>query len=141
VKTLITAGLLALPLLAIADPQPMNMDPAQMQKMMNMDPAQMQKMMMDMQTCMQKVKREDMDKLKLRGEKMHKEIKALCQDGKRDQAQTRAIAYGKEMMNAPELVQIRKCSEQARGMMPAMDDFEDFSEEKYKNKHVCDTME
>lgn len=133
-KRLSTVILLALPLASFADPQMMGMDPAKMQ--------QMQKMLVEMQNCIQKIDKNELEKLKHRSEAMEKEVKALCQAGKRDAAMDKAMTYGKQMMNEPSLMQMQKCGEKARHMMPNMAEspFEGFSEDKYKEQHICDSM-
>lgn len=107
---------------------------------MGMDPAKMQQMVMEMQSCMQNINMDDMEKLKVRGQAMEQEIKTLCRNGERDKAMSKAMAFSKEISDAPELAQIRKCSEKARSMMPNTMQFEKFSEENFKNSHVCDGM-
>ena len=130
--------LLLAPLLSHAGPNDgmgnpyMNMDPAKMQ--------QMQQMLVEMQSCMQNINMDDMEKLKVRGQAMEQEIKTLCKSGQRDQAMNKALAFSREIRDAPELVQIRKCSEKARDMIPSNMQFDKFSEENFKNSHVCDGM-
>lgn len=99
---------------------------------MQMNMEQMQKAM----TCMESLDRSAFEGLEQEGKKMEAEIGALCRGGKRDEAQDKAMAYGKGMMNKPEIKKMRECSKMAAGMMPKMP-FEDFNE-KTKNQHVCD---
>ena len=107
---------------------------------MNMDPAKMQQMLGEMQSCMQNINMADMEKLKTRGQSMQQEIRTLCRNGERDKAMSTALTFSREIQNAPDLVQVRKCSEKARSMMPNTMQFEKFSEENFKNSHVCDGM-
>ena len=100
--------------------------------MPQMDMEQMQKAM----TCMKGLDRSAFKGLEEEGKKMEAEIGAMCRSGNRDAAQDTAIAYGKDMMNRPEIQKMRECSKLAVGMMPQMP-FEKFSEEN-KNRHVCD---
>jgi len=46
------------------------------------------------------------------------------------------MAYGKEMMNKPELKKMRECGKMAAGMLPKIR-FDKFEEEG-KHTHVCD---
>lgn len=97
----------------------------------NVDMEQVQKM----QECMSRIDQSRLEALSARAETMDKEIKALCAAGKRDQAQDRAMEYGREISSAPVMQQMKKCGEMARGMMqqmPMMDD--------YSDRHVCDSM-
>ncbi len=91
------------------------------------------------QACMQDIDTSEFDRLEQEGNKMEAEIKALCDSGKRDQAQDQAIAYSKEMMAMPAMQKMRECSELMRGMLPKMP-FDNF-EEEFKNKNICDEME
>jgi hypothetical protein len=106
-----------------------------------MSEEQMQQMMeqaQKMQECMARIDQSGMDTLTAKAEAMEKEVKALCDAGKRDQAQKVAIQYGKEFNAAPEMQELQKCSEMAQGMiqqMPMTDLQEDL-----ENRHVCDDM-
>lgn len=131
--------LLALPAISLAAP-PMNMDPAMMQKMMNMDPAKMQTVMMEIQRCMENIDMKEMEVLKTRGEAMEREVKSLCKNGQRDAAMKKAMSYSKEIMTAPSLTQVKKCSENVRNLMPNMVDIEKYANDNYKDKHVCDSL-
>lgn len=99
---------------------------------MNIDMEKMQKVM----ACMQNIDRSVLEGLEEEGKKMEAEVGALCRSGNRDEAQDKAMAYGKEMMNKPELKKIRECGKLAAGMLPKMP-FDTFEEEG-KQTHVCD---
>ena len=99
---------------------------------MQMDMEQMQKAM----ACMENLDRSSFEGLEQEGKKMEAEIGALCRKGSRDEAQDKAMAYGKDMMNRPEIKKMRECSKLAAGMMPKMP-FDKYAEEN-KNRHVCD---
>lgn len=108
--------------------------------MAGMTEEQMQQMMeqaQKMQECMAKIDESGMEALGAKAEAMEREVKALCDAGKRDQAQKQAIKYGKEISAAPEMKQLQKCGEMAKGMMqhsPMM------SMEELESRHVCDDM-
>ncbi len=134
-KRLIVSGLMLISFASFAaDPQMqlMGMDPAKM--------AEMQKAMMEVQACMQKIDKSDIENMKARGEKMKQEIQSLCDAGKRSAAQNKAIAYSKEVMNSPQMVQMKKCTEKVSSMLPNMMDMNQFDPEKNKNKNVCDAI-
>jgi hypothetical protein len=100
----------------------------------------MQKMMMEMQECMAKVDQAQIQKLEQKAKSMEQELKTLCQQGKRDQAQKQALKYSKEMQNNPALMQMKKCAEISKKMMPAgmmPDSNFDFDT---PDGHVCDDM-
>ena len=112
---------------------------AQSNSGMSEDMMKMMEQAQKAQACMQDIDSSELNKLEQQGQQIEAEIKALCAAGKRDQAQSRAIAYSKEMMAMPTMQKMRECSELMRGMLPAMP-FDDF-EEEFKNKNICDEME
>jgi hypothetical protein len=126
------------PVVVFAQKQPgippnMPMDMEKMQR--NMQQIDMGKMQEAME-CMKNIDRSALEGLKEEGEKMKAEVGSLCKSGKRDEAQDKAIVYGKEMMSRPELMKMRRCGKMMAGMMPEMP-FEHIEEEA-KNSHVCD---
>jgi hypothetical protein len=118
--------LILFPIVAFAQGNP-NMPPN-----MPMDMEQMQKAM----ACMKNLDRSSFEGLEREGKKMEADVGALCRSGKRDEAQDKAMAYGKEIMNRPEMKKMRECSKMMAGMMPKMP-FENLEEES-KNRHICD---
>jgi len=112
-------------------PPQMNME--QMQRNLGqMDMEQLQKAA----ACMETLDLSMMDGLEKEWKQMESEIGSLCQSGKRDDAQNRAMKYAREMMSRPEMKKMQECSKLAAGMMPKMP-YEKI-EEMGKNQHVCD---
>ena len=113
---------------------------AQNPNMQGVDMGKMMQMMQEMQQCMEKVDQEELRKLEQESEEMEAELKALCEKGKRKKAQNKAIKYSKKMMKNPALVQMKKCGEITKGLVPEgsspSKSFED--EFDFSNKHVCD---
>jgi hypothetical protein len=103
-----------------------------------MNMGDMQKMMQEMQQCIAKVDKAELEALEQESEKVGKELETLCGKGERKKAQKRALAYSNKIMKSPALVQMKKCGEITKGMMPgnAMPSFED--EFDFSNRHVCD---
>ena len=130
--------LILFPVVVLAQEQPgippnMPMDMGKMQKnMQQMDMGKMRKAM----ACMKNIDRSALKGLKEEGEKMEAEIGSLCKSGKRDEAQDKAMVYGKEIMSRPELMKMRECGKMMAGIMPEMP-FENI-ESGTKNSHVCD---
>ena len=130
--------LIFFPVVVFAQKQPgmppnMTMDMQEMQRnMQQMDMGKMQEAM----SCMKKIDQSALEGLKKEGEKIKAEVGTLCKSGKRNEAQEKAMAYGKEMMSRPELVKMRECGKMMAGMMPKMP-FERIEKET-KNSHVCD---
>jgi hypothetical protein len=109
------------------------------QNYQGMNEADMRKMMQQMgqlQACMEKIDQEAIGELEERANQAEAEIESLCEAGKRDEARKKAIAYGKEFVNDPTLVELRKCGEMAQNMVPEMPYTDD--EEGYDDQHVCD---
>ena len=94
------------------------------------------KQMQQMQACMAKIDQSRLEAISARAEAMNREIKALCDAGKRDVAQNKAIEYGKEISSAPVMQEMQKCGEMAKGMMQQMP----LTQEDYADRHVCDSM-
>ncbi len=106
-----------------------------------MSDEQMQKMMQNarkMQECFEKIDRSAFEKLEKEGEEVGAEIDALCKAGKRNEAQARAVAYGKKISESEEMKEIQKCGTMMKGMMDNMPLMiqESFDEEKHG--HICD---
>jgi len=110
------------------------------QNYQGMSEEDMQKMMQPMlmmQSCMKDVDQTGMKALEKRSNQLEAEVKSLCASGKREEAQAKAISFGKEMMEDPAMQTMRKCGEMMEGMMPKtpfMDQHEDRSD-----GHVCDS--
>ena len=126
---LITLSMLVLCTSLAWSAQPGEMTEEQMQQMM--EGAQ------KMQECMAKIDQSAMDALAAKGEKMHAEIKKLCAAGKRDDAQKKAIAYGKEMSSSREMKAMQKCGDMAKQMMQQMPMGDVGSADQ---GHICDGM-
>ena len=133
-KIFVVISLLLLPsaVLAQNNPNYQNMSDQDMQQMMQ----QAQKM----QKCMQNIDQDKLDALDQRSEQMDYEIKTLCAEGKRDEAQAKAVAFGMEMAKDPTMLEMRKCGEMYKGMaqkMPFMEQYQT-DEKDRSSHHVCD---
>lgn len=106
--------------------------------MNNKDMQGMMQVMQEVQKCMANIDQGKLNKLQARSEKINQEINALCTQGKRDKAQKRAMAFGKEIASDPTMQQMRKCGEMAQGALPMEGMVETYDEKDYANRHVCD---
>ena len=52
--------------------------------------------------------------------------------------QKKAIAYSKEMLKNPSLVQMKECSEMTKGLVPEGESSSLEDEFDFSNRHVCD---
>ena len=130
----ISTGILAmlLPLTASAQNYPGmgGMSESDMQNMMQ----QAQKM----QTCMQGIDQTRMKAFEQQARTVEAEVKSLCADGKRDDAQQEAVTFAREMSSDPDIQKIMECSKMMSGMMPQMPYLEQASGNIESAGHVCD---
>jgi len=100
-------------------------------------------MIQKMQSCMEKVDQQQLKALEQRQNRFDAEMKSLCDRGKRDEAQKKAVLFEKEMMKNPAIQAVNKCSEIGKGMVPDMPDMPDMpvldQNEVDSNEHVCDS--
>ena len=109
-----------------------------------MNEQDMHKMMAEMTACMQNIDQNEVKALEKDTKQFESEVKGLCKEGKRDEAQQQAIVYIKKIMNAPAWILMRKCTENImtasmKGMMPNMDP-EEIAKD-YSNRVVCDEIQ
>ncbi len=111
----------------------------------NMDQAQMQKMMQaaqKMQTCMQGIDQSEINRLQKKGEALEKEVKALCQAGKRQKAQSVALKRGKAISSDPAMKKMMKCGQGMDGFIADIMPMAQASTQDASGrpKHLCDDM-
>lgn len=108
------------------------------QGMSEADVQNMMQQMQQVQECMDKVDQTELEAIEQRSEEFEAEVKSLCEQGKRDEAQEKAVAWGKEMMDNPTLTQMRKCGEIAQGMVPPGQQQPEEYDFDFSKRHVCD---
>lgn len=130
-KVFVTILFFLFPVVAAAQNHP-GMNEADLQNMMQR--------MQQMQECMEKIDPAEMKALEQRGDEFEAELNTLCAQGKRDEAQKKAIAYGKEMMENPAIKQMKECGELTRGMLPPdqQESFDSDFDFDFSKRHVCD---
>lgn len=104
----------------------------------SIDQAQMQQMMENaqkMQACMSEVDQSAMEAMARDAQAFQEKIEALCAAGKRKQAMSDAIAYGKQINASPDMKKMRKCSKYMQGMMPDIPALDPTTE---GGSHICD---
>ncbi|WP_305906619.1 hypothetical protein Q9L42_020080 [Methylomarinum sp. Ch1-1] len=107
-----------------------------------MDQAKMQQMMQQMQNmqrCMQGIDQAEMKALEQRGRTMEAELRGLCAQGKREEAQTAALEFAMETAENSALQTMKKCGEQMQGLLPDLPLGP--SRNDLKDRHVCDGMQ
>ena len=114
---------------------------ASAQNYQGMSERDMQNMMQQMQgaqTCMQGIDQSRMKAFEQRATTVEAEVKSLCASGKRDAAQTKAVAFAQEMAGDPDIQKMKQCSEMMSGMMPTMPYMNQPGEPDASTGHVCD---
>ena len=93
-----------------------------------------------MQECMMNVDQEKLREIEQRSRKLDDELKILCAEGKRDEAQAKAMSFGMELAQDPTLLEMRKCGEMYQEMMPQLPYMGQYQEddEGRSSGHVCD---
>lgn len=127
-KTIITLSLL-IPVVSFAQNAP-DMNSAYMQDIM--------KSIEKMETCMQAIDEKKMDALKENSVRVGDEITALCKNGKRSQAQDKAVVFGKKMLNDATMKAMVKCNESMKDVMKAAPVIPFDPSVETRDKHVCD---
>lgn len=115
--------------LCLAGPQGMSEE--QMQQMMQQAQAA--------QKCFGDIDPAAFEQLEAKGKQMEAELKALCAEGKRDEAMSTAMKYGMEMSSAPEMQAMKKCGQMMQGMMPQPYMPPEAGEDGEAG-HICDDM-
>lgn len=107
------------------------------QSMPNFDPskmpsqADMQNMMQkaqEMQQCMAKIDKAELERLEERGNAMNDELERLCRAGREDDALAKAMDFSREMRTAPVVKQAQACAKDLPEMLAAMP-FEQMAEQ------------
>ena len=126
--------LLLLPTAALAQNNP------NYQNMSEQDMQQMMQNAQKMQECMRHIDQDKLDAIDRLSEEMDDKIKALCAEGKRDEAQAKAMAFGAKIAKDPTMQEMRKCDELYKGMAPKMSFMDQYQkdEKDRASHHVCD---
>lgn len=98
--------------------------------------------MQEFSACMSSIDQNELKALEKDTTQFEVKMKGLCKDGKRDEAQERAIDFSKKMMNSSTLKTMQKCTKKMsasmKKMMPDMNP-EEIAKD-YSNRHVCDEI-
>jgi hypothetical protein len=105
-----------------------------------MDQAEIENLFQDIETkygsCMENIDEEKMQEFEQRSQEFDNEVKALCAAGKRDEAEKKAAAFGKEIASDPMMQQIQKCNKMMESMLSKMD--YNLKDADIDDRHVCD---
>jgi len=94
--------------------------------------------MQKMQDCMQKIDRNEITAAEQLAKKLAAKVKALCDQGERDQAQEEAITFSKKLAKTPALQELRRCSEMATGAAPMIPLLDQYKPDNFIDYNVCD---
>ncbi|MDX1346997.1 MAG: hypothetical protein R3189_01975 [Thiomicrorhabdus chilensis] len=119
--------------------------PAYAENMSSMNSQGMQQMMMQMQKmqqCLQQVDENELRAYENQINQLETELKALCQAGKRDEAQSKAVEFGKQINQSKAFQQIQKCTQemQDNDFMPSFPTLKT-DEKGQPQGHICDEFE
>lgn len=95
----------------VARAQAQALDSAQIQMLLNQ--AQ------DIEGCMSQLDAAATRDLRARSEQVTADIERLCQYGKRDEAQAKALAFGREMADSPAMENLQQCVGPLGALLPA----------------------
>ena len=73
----------------------------------------------EIESCMSSRDAAATDALRVRSEQVTAQVQALCKAGKRDEAQARALAFGREMADSPAMANLQNCSGPLGALLPA----------------------
>ena len=111
-------------------PPPMNME--EMEAMM--------KQMEKVTACLEGINKQDLHQMERETDKFMQEMQSLCSSGKRDVAQSKAIAFGQTMSDNKVIKEIHRCNNLVDASMKQFMPPDMFVEPigDYSNSHVCD---
>ena len=97
-----------------------------------------QEALQNVQACMAKIDQSQTQVIEEKQMLFQYNMKKMCADGKRDQAQKQALSFAKEMSDNPMIKELNACNKMMEGIMtviPSMDQQDD-----YADTHVCDSL-
>jgi cytochrome c556 len=128
---ILLSSLLCLPLVASAqNAGGMQIDKAKMQQMMQQ--------MQGMQDCMANIDPVELETFQKQAKEMDAEVKALCASGKRDEAMSRAMVFGKKVASSKVMQDMKKCGEGMKNMMQNLPKVAQSQDENGTPRHICD---
>lgn len=106
----------------------------------NLDQDKINQMMQQgqaVQACMAEIDQAELERVQAEGEAMLNEIRGMCSSGKRAEAQSQAIVYGKEMVDEPVVKELQACVGLAGMSIPAAT-WSQLEDTDKAPAHVCD---
>ena len=97
----------------------------------------MMKNMQQMQECFARIDQAALQKLGQKGQEMQTQLQSLCTNGKRDQAQAKAMQFAQVYTNSKEVKVLRECGQQIASFIPDVSSM--MKELENSDRHVCDS--
>ncbi|WP_373020302.1 hypothetical protein [Thiomicrorhabdus sp.] len=112
-----------------------------MSSMENVHMQQMIQQMNEMQRCLQQIDEIELQKNQENMSRLENKLRALCSDGKRDEAQTEALKFSREIQDSKIFKQIQSCTQemQQQGFMPKLPTLE-IDDQGNSQTHICDQL-
>lgn len=136
-------GVLAALTTPLAAQQPTPQQLQEILQQVQQNPEHLQRLMQqaqEMQACLSQLDQQTMDELRVRGEAMSGDIRALCVAGERDAAAARAMDYAQEMAASPALQSVRACGTLAASMIADLPFAAPGATDPTGPAHVCDQL-
>ncbi len=96
----------------------------------------------DMEKCMSHIDQNKIDEMGVKASQIERSVSELCEQGKRNAAQDKALAFSQEMQKNKELQKMKGCMASMPAMMKSMMQTMPFEELENQfgagKKHVCD---
>ena len=94
-----------------------------------------------LQACIANVDQAKLQEMTQRAEGVQAELKQMCANGERDQAQAKAIAFGREFAESDDLKELSMCGEIAKAMIPQVIAYAEANASNPEGStHVCDNI-
>lgn len=91
--------------------------------------------MQQMGLCMANIDQVRLKEIEQSASRFQAETKSLCESGRRTEAQSKAIKFGREMSKDPTMQELKRCGSMMQRMMPKIP-FMDKSDDP-SSHHVC----
>ena len=139
-KAVLVVVLLFLPLISFAqypgsaNPAPVDAVPQQI------DPSSLNVLIQqaqNVQACMAKIDQAEMERVRAAATAKAEEVQAMCASGERAGAQSEAVAFGKQLVEEPVLLEMKACLGIAGLEIPQMT-WAELENSETTQTHVCD---
>ena len=139
-KSLVLCAALCLPVLGVAQDLS-DIDPALVDAVIKqVDPATIDAVIQQVQrieACLLKIDQAEVARLRAAAEEKATEIRAMCAQGERVAAQSAAVAYGKQLIKEPAVIEAKACLG-VSGLVIPQTTWAQLDDSETAQTHVCD---